>query len=156
MTKISEIMILQQPAQPALTVEVRTDIHGMSKAIGEYFMKIGKYIEAHGKMPTDIPFVAYPDFERMDEQNIRMIIGFKLAEALPGSGDIRSVQLPAAKTVFCLHRGTYTELADLYNEMSNFIKSKGYRSSGMSVEYYYTGPDFPENEHVTRVEMPLK
>lgn len=33
MGKISEIMLLKQPEQFALAVEVRTDMNGMSKAI---------------------------------------------------------------------------------------------------------------------------
>lgn len=32
MAKISEIMLLQQPEQPALAIEVKTDMKGMSQA----------------------------------------------------------------------------------------------------------------------------
>ena len=32
MGKISEIMLLKQPKQPALAVEVQTDMNGMSEA----------------------------------------------------------------------------------------------------------------------------
>ena len=40
MGKISEIMLLKQPEQPALAVEVQTDMNGMSEAIGKNFVKI--------------------------------------------------------------------------------------------------------------------
>ena len=40
MAKISEIMLLQQPEQPALAIEVKTDMKGMSQAIGENFVRI--------------------------------------------------------------------------------------------------------------------
>ncbi|MDR2036621.1 MAG: GyrI-like domain-containing protein [Bacteroidales bacterium] len=156
MAKISEIMLLQQAEQPALTIDATTDMNGMSQIIGESFMKIAAYMEECGEIPTDIPFVAYPDFESLNEKTIRMTIGFKLAKALPGKGEIKSIRLPAEKIVFCLHRGTYDELAKLYNEMMEWIKTKGYHGTGTSVEYYYTGPDVPESEHVTRVEMSLK
>ena len=33
MAKISEIMLLQQPEQPALAIEVKTDMKGMSPRI---------------------------------------------------------------------------------------------------------------------------
>lgn len=157
MAKISEIMLLQQPEQPALIIE--TTVNGMdemSNAIGSGFLKIGAYLEESGEITTDVPFVAYPCFEEMDETMIKMVIGFKLSKKLPDKGEIQSIQLPAQKIVSCLHRGTYNELADLYNEMTEWIKSKGYEASGTSVEYYYTGPEYPESEHVTRVEMPLK
>lgn len=51
---------------------------------------------------------------------------------------------------------SYAELASLYNEMSGWIKANGFESQGTSVEYYYTGPDVPEMEQVTRIEMPLE
>ena len=35
MGKISEIMLLKQPEQSALAVEVQTDMNGMSEAIGK-------------------------------------------------------------------------------------------------------------------------
>ena len=40
MARISEIMLLQQPEQPVLIVEVHTDMNGMTKAIGDNFIKI--------------------------------------------------------------------------------------------------------------------
>ena len=40
MGKISEIMLLKQPKQSALVVEVQTDMNGMSEAIGKNFVKI--------------------------------------------------------------------------------------------------------------------
>lgn len=40
--------------------------------------------------------------------------------------------------------------------MMRWIKTNGYQGTGTSIEYYYTGPDVPEEEQVTRVEMPLK
>ena len=155
MGKISEIMLLKQPQQPALAVEVQTDMNGMSKAIGENFVKIDSLFKKQGEVTTDIPYVEYPDFESLTEQNIRMIIGLKSSRELQGEGEIQSIIIPERKIVSCLHRGTYAELATLYNEMMEWIKVNGYKASGTSIEYYYTEPDVPEEEQVTRVEMPL-
>lgn len=155
MGKISEIMLLKQPQQPALAVEVQTDMSGMSKAIGENFVNIDSLFKKQGEVTTDIPYVEYPDFESLTEQNIRMIIGLKSPKELQGKEDIQSIIIPERKIVSYLHRGTYAELATLYNEMMEWIKSNGYKASGTSIEYYYTGPDVPEEEQVTRVEMPL-
>ena len=155
MGKVSEIMLLKQPEQFALTVEVRTDMKGMSKAIGENFIKIDSLFKEQGEVTTDILYVEYPDFESLTEQNIRMIIGLKSTKELQGKEGIQSIIIPERKIVSCLHRGTYAELASLYNEMLEWIKTNGYKASGTSIEYYYTGPDIPEEEQVTRVEMPL-
>ena len=146
MAKISEIMLLQQPEQPALAIEVQTYMKGMSQAIGENFVRIDSLFKKQGEVTTDIPFVEYPDFESLTEDRIKMIIGLKSS---------KPVILPARRIVVCLHRGNYNELAQLYNEMTEWIKTNGYKASGTSIEYYYSNPDVPEEEHVTRVEMPL-
>lgn len=156
MAKISEIMLLQQPEQAALVVEVQTDMNGMAKAIGENFLKIESLLKEQNAITTDIPFVEYPNFETLTEQKVKMVIGFKSSERLRGKKDIKSILIPARKIISCLHRGTYNELAALYNEMSEWIKSNGYQASGSSIEYYYSNPNIPEQEHVTRIEMPLQ
>ena len=107
------------------------------------------------RITTDIPYVEYPDFESLTEHNIKMIIGLKSSRELQGEGDIRSITIPERKIVSCLHRGTYSELAVLYNEMMEWIKANGYKPSGTSIEYYYSNPNVPEEEQVTRIEMPL-
>ena len=155
MAKISEIMLLQQPEQPALAIEVQTDMKGMPQAIGENFVRIDTLFKEQGEVTTNIPFVGYPDFERLTEEHVRMIIGLKSSRTLQGTGNIKSVIIPARRIVSCLHRGNYNELAQLYNEMAEWIKTNGYKASGTSIEYYYSNPDVPEEEHVTRVEMPL-
>lgn len=78
MAKISEIMLLQQPEQPALAIEVKTDMKGMSQAIGENFVRIDSLFKKQGEVTTDIPFVEYPDFESLTEDRIEMIIGLNL------------------------------------------------------------------------------
>lgn len=55
MAKISEIMLLQQPEQPALAIEVQTYMKGMSQAIGENFVRIDSLFKKQGEVTTDIP-----------------------------------------------------------------------------------------------------
>ena len=89
----------------------------MSQAIRESFMKTSSLFEEQDAATTDIPFVKYPDYENPTEENIRMVIGFKSAKLLQGK-DITPRGIPARKVVSCLHKGTYNELANLYNEIS--------------------------------------
>lgn len=156
MKKLTDIMLLQQPEQTALTIERQGDIHTFSRLIGEGFMKIGRYMDELGETTTDIPFVVYPAYEEMTEHNIKLNIGFYTAKPLPAKDDIQSISIPARKIAVCLHKGTYDELAELYMEMAEWIKAKGYEHSGVSIEHYYTNPEVPETEHITRVVMPLK
>lgn len=82
------------------------------------YMKISSLFEEQDAATTDIPFVKYPDYENLTEENIRMVIGFKSAKLLQRKDDITLRVIPARKVVSCLHRGTYNELANLYNEIS--------------------------------------
>ena len=86
MGKISEIMLLKQPEQSALAIEVQTDMNGMPEAIGKNFVKIDSLFKKQGEVTTDIPYVEYPDFESLTEHNIKMIIGLKSSKELQGEG----------------------------------------------------------------------
>lgn len=156
MAKITDIMLLQQPEQHALTIKAQGDMATFGDLIGDGFRKIDAYIKEMDKLPSDIPFVEYPAYEQMTEKNIGMVIGFYVAEKLPAKNGIESITIPQRKIVVCLHKGTYNELAELYNEMTEWIKEKGYEPTGTSIEHYYTNPEVPETEHVTRIVMPLK
>lgn len=156
MAKLTDIMLLQQVEQTALIIEHQADIHSFGPLIGAGFCKIGAYMNELGEVTTDIPFAVYPAYETMTEANIEMAVGLYTSKALPAKEDMQSITIPARKVVVCLHKGTYEELAALYNEMAVWIKEKGYEPSGASIEHYYTGPEVPETEHITRVVMPLK
>jgi len=156
MSKLTDIMLLQQPEQTALVIEKQGEIDTFSRLIGEGFMKIGAYMEELKEVTTDIPFVVYPAYEEMNEKNIGMIIGLYTAKSLPARDDIQSIVIPSRKIAVCLHKGTYDQLAELYQEMAKWINEKGYNPSGTSIEHYYTGPEVPETEHITRIVMPLK
>jgi len=155
MSKISEIMLLQQAEQSALIIESQGDMQTFSKLIGEGFLQIDVYMKEMNELATDIPFVEYPAYEEMTEKNIRMIIGFYTAQPLPAKGNIQCITIPARKIVSCLHKGPYDQLANLYKEMAEWIKIQGYQPSGTSIEHYYSGPEIPEAEQVTKVVMPL-
>lgn len=156
MAKITDIMLFQDPRQYALVIECRGSMATFGKLIGEGFRKIGTYLEELGEFPSDIPCVEYPAYNEMSEEDIRMVITFYTAKPLPAQEDIRSITFPERKVAACLHKGSYDELAGLYNEMAGWIKEKGFEGTGSSMEHYYTGPDTPEPEQVTRVVMPLK
>ena len=113
--------------------------------IGRSFMEIETLFKEQNAVMADVPFVEYLNFESMSE-GIHMIIGFKSAKVLCGKGNIRAITIPGRKIVSCLHKGNYTELASLYREMQEWIAAKGYKSSGASIEYYYSKPGTSEEK----------
>ena len=154
MGKISEIALFQQSETYALVVEIRTTVKEIAMVIGRSFMEIETLFKEQNAVMADVPFVEYLNFESMSE-GIHMIIGFKSAKVLCGKGNIRAITIPGRIIVSCLHKGNYTELASLYREMQEWIAAKGYKSSGASIEYYYSKPGTSEEELDTKVEMPV-
>lgn len=74
----------------------------MSQAIRESFMKISSLFEEQDAATTDIPFVKYPDYENLTEENIRMVIGFKSAKLLQnssGNSCPKSSIMPAQRNI---------------------------------------------------------
>ena len=156
MARISEIMLLQQVEQPVLEITTKTNLQGIAEAIGSGFMKIGQYMDELGETLTDVPYVSYPSYESMNENDITIVVGFKTARPLPAKDEIKSTHLPPRKIVLALYMGTYEEMVPFYAELAAWIKEKGYSQNGDTYEYFYTGPEIPETKHVTRVELPLK
>lgn len=156
MPKLSNIEMLKQLEQPIVYIRKKTDIAGMPAVIGSSFMEIGAYLKELDEMLTDLPFVAYPNFEMMDENNIDVMIGFHVSKLLPEKKDIKVMMLPERKIIFSMYRGKYEDMAPLYLEMAQWMKENGYEGTGTSYEYYYNGPDTPEEDLLTRIIMPLK
>jgi len=156
MPKLSNIEMLKQPEQPILYIRTKTDMAGLPDVIGGGFTKISSYLKELDEMLTDLPFVAYPGYDSMDENNIEVIVGFHIAKLLPEKEDIKSMMLPERKVIFSMYRGKYEDMAPLYIEIAQWIKDNGYEGTGTSYEYYYNGPNTPEEDLLTRIVMPLK
>lgn len=157
MPRATEIMILKRTEQPILYIQYKNiNVRDLGSIIGPSFMKIAKYLNEIDEIVTDIPFVAFPGYEHMDENNMEVMIGFPVSDTLPEKEDIRSGVLPESKIAFCFYRGSYADMIPLYAEMAEWIEKNGYKSAGTAFEYYYNGPEFPEDDHLTKVVIPLK
>ena len=67
MAKISEIMLLQQPEQPALAIEVQTDMKGMSQAIGKNRL----FIQETGRSNHGYPLRRVPRLRKPDRRSYK-------------------------------------------------------------------------------------
>lgn len=152
MPRVSNIEILQKAEQPTICIRTMTKVEDLPLLIGSSYGQMAAYLNGLGEFMSDMPFVAY---HNMDMQNLDVEIGFPLARPLPGKGAILPGVIPAGKRVFCLYRGAYSELEPVYAEMSQWIADNNYTPVGTAYEHYYNGPEFPENELLTMIVMPL-
>lgn len=153
MPKMSDIAMLYQREQPVLSIRTRTPVQGLPQLIGTSYSKMAAYLKELGEQLSDIPFVAY---HNMDMQDLDVEIGFPVVKKLPDKGDIKASSIPEGKVIFCMYRGAYHEIEPTYNEMLQYLKDNGLELRGASYEYYYNGPNFPEEDYLTKIIMPVK
>lgn len=144
MARISEIMLLQQVEQSVLEITTKTNLQGMRQAIGASFIKVMEYMKELGETTTDLPYVSYPDYNGMDENNVTIVVGFKTVRQFADKDDIKSSILPSRKIVSALYMGGYMEINSVYEELGAWIKEQGFTQDGSAYEYYYNSPETPE------------
>lgn len=156
MPRVSEIAMLKQVEQPILYIESHTDMEGLGKVIGDGFAKISAYLEELGEMTIDVPFLYYEGYDTFSDDNIHATVGFPVPRSLPEKGEIKSKTLPERKVIFCFYRGDYEQMAPVYGEMEKWLRDNGYEVTSSSYEQYYNGPDYPQEEMLTKIIMPIK
>ena len=152
MPRISNIEMLQRNEQPTVSIRTRTQVTKLPMLIGESYSKMSAYLNETGQILADVPFVAY---HNLDMNDLDVEIGFPLSNSLPGKDDIKAGCIPAGKFVFCMYRGSYGESEPTYNEIAQWIEEHGLKTTGISYEHYYNGPEFPESEALTMIAIPI-
>lgn len=150
---MTHIDVVELPDQLALCIRTRTRVEQLPVLIGESYHRILQYMEGQGISPTQAPYTAY---HNMDPSDLDVEMGFPVTREVPDQGDIRLVRLPATPAVAATHQGPYSTMTTTYDAMNRYIAEHHLEPTGLAYEYYMTGPEVPENDHVTRIILPLK
>jgi effector-binding domain-containing protein len=146
--------IKEMPAQPALAIRTRTSVQNLPQTIGECYGKVMGYLGQMGEQPACAPYVGYYN---MDMNDLDVEMGFPVAKALPGKGDIIASQLPGGKMGTCLYTGPYTEMPVAYDALKKLLDEKGLDPTGIVYEVYYNSPaEVRPEELQTLIMFPLK
>jgi effector-binding domain-containing protein len=151
---VHQCEIKKMAARPTLVVRIRTSIQDLPAKIGECFGKVMGYLGEIGEQPADAPFVAYFN---MDMSDLDVEIGFPVAKALPGKGEVKASQIPGGMAGTCMYTGPYTEFAVPYEALTKLVSEKGLTPTGVSYEFYYNSPmDTEPSKLQTLIMFPLK
>lgn len=153
MPRISRIEMMVQREQPTLTIRALVPVEKFPKIIGETCEKVRTYLEEIGELKSGVSFGAYHNFDR---KNLDIEIGFPVARPLVGKGDIMAGFIPEEKVLFCLYKGPYKAVGPVYKEMDQWIADNGFTASSTVYEHYYNGLEFPENELITKILIPIR
>lgn len=142
----------RQP-QATLSVRRRTPVEKLPEVIGSAFGAVYGYLMQVGVQPAGAPYVAYFN---MDMQDLDVEIGFPVARALAGQGEVQSGQIDGGRAAMCLHVGPYDQLHLAYDVLMGWMKEKGYEAAGPAVEFYLNDPDTVAPEQLqTQIVLPL-
>lgn len=144
----------EQPAQPTLAIRTRTSVQALPQTLGRAYGVIAQYLVELREPPSGAPYAAY---HNMDMQNMDVEIGFPVAHALPGKGEIQPSEIPGGKVVTCLHIGPYSEVKPAYDALTGWMQAHGHQPAGVAYEMYLNdSANTPPEELQTLIVFPLK
>ena len=153
MPRITPITVLQQPEQPIVSIRARAGEDDLSGVIDDCYAEIAAYLDELGELVCDAPFVAYHNQNMMD---LDLEVGFPVSRTLPERGGIKAGSIPAGRMIFSIFRGPYHGIGALYEEMSEWMEDNDLEPLGVAYEYYYNGREYSEDDHLTKVLMPVR
>jgi effector-binding domain-containing protein len=145
--------IQEQPARPTLSIRFRSPVGELAQHFGRIYTAIGQYVEEAGGEHAGPAFATYYN---MDMDDLDVEAGFPVAKALPAKGEIQAGEIPGGMFAICHYTGPYAEITSAYEALTQFAGGKGYAPAGTAYEWYFDGPDVPEQDHRTDVAFPVK
>jgi effector-binding domain-containing protein len=151
----SKCEIKMQPAQPMMSIRMRTSVQNLPMVLGKAFGDVAMAIGEQGQQPQGPPFVAYYN---MDMEDLDIEAGFPVAKKLSGKGDVKPGEIPAGKVATCVYTGPYGEVMKAaYEALTKYVEEKGEAPTGIVYEIYFNSPmDTPPAELQTQIVFLLK
>lgn len=148
-----EVKLVEVDEQPVACVRARSSQPGLPNVIGLAYHEIMEYLTAQGVQPVYAPYTAYYN---MDMKDLDVEMGFHIAATVEGKGRIHFRTMPAGWQIEVMYKGPYSGLIEPYNALQGWLDDNRYERCGPAFEYYFTGPEVPENEHITKIVIPVR
>lgn len=148
-----DFVVEQKAAQPAMSIRRRTRLENLPQVIGQSYKAIMAYLSEKGAHPAGAPYTAYFN---LDMQDLDIEIGFPVTRTLPPKDDIVPSEIPAGKQISCIYKGPYSEMEAVYEALNQYAAEQGLTLAGTSYEFYFNGPETPEEELLTKIMLPVR
>ena len=140
-------------AQPTLSMRVTTAVQDLPQAMGNVYQAVALYLQELGEAPAGAPFSIYYN---MDMEALDVEIGYPVAKALPGKGEINASEMPGGKIATCIYTGPYSDMAPAYDALTQWVQEHGYTPTGVTYEIYLNDPMETAPEGLqTQIVFPL-
>jgi effector-binding domain-containing protein len=139
--------------QPVLCIRTTCKVEELPQLIGSAYGKIMQVLAQQNQQASGAPYVAYFN---MDMQALQVEMGFPVAQALPGQGDVIAGVIPGGLKLTTMYTGPYEKMVPAYDQLVEYAKANSLEPTGTSYEYYFTGPETPIEQHQTQIVFPIK
>jgi effector-binding domain-containing protein len=144
--------IKELAAQHTVAIRFRTAIEDLPAAYGKAFDAVMAYLSEAGEEHGEF---AYGKYFNMDMQNLDVEAGFPVSAPLPGKDNIFPGIIPSGTYAICHYTGPYADEGPAFEELTRFIREKGYEQGLVFYEWYLNGPDVPPEELKTDLVFPV-
>jgi len=120
------------------------------------FKKIKAYLDKEGIKPDGLPMTI---FTATDDTGFEYQAAVPIAEAPknPPRGELAVGRSPEGKALKFIHRGSYDDLDNTYEAITNYLDDQRLEAKDMFIEEYLTDPlKTAEDKLVINVYVPLK
>ena len=134
------------------------DGKGPYNEMGPLFVEINTWIKANNIKMTGTPGIALEcgDPVEVGPENCRYTVCVPIKGTVKGNERIKIEKLPKIKAACLIHKGSYKQLPDKWQEAMRWINEKGYKIADTPREAYLNDCwGTPENELLTEIQIPI-
>jgi effector-binding domain-containing protein len=129
------------------------------QGVGKMFEELFTYLGQRNVRPAGPSSAIWHDTEHKEKDWDTEVV-VQIADALPASDGIKTVQLPGVASMACaIHQGPYEGFAQAYAAIMGWIEANGYRIAGPIREIYLRGPGPTPTDpstYVTEIQVPVE
>jgi effector-binding domain-containing protein len=138
--KTSDIKIKQTEKHYAIVIKDSSKCDEVDIMMGKDFGELGKFI---GENKIEISGYPFAKAYLWDETANKYVaeLGFEIKNKVEGKGNIRCIEIPAAKVVSAIHNGSYESSGFTHMAIDKYIKDNKLTCVGIPMELYITDPE---------------
>ena len=124
----------------------------------QYFKMLKSWAKENKAKPYSKPIgIFYDDPKKKDTSDLKADIGIPIKRKKPTTGNMHIKYLPKMKVAEAKYKGTEEEIKKIYDEIYDFIKEKGYKTTGAPMEIYKGKTKMVEGKKVIKgiIQIPI-
>jgi effector-binding domain-containing protein/uncharacterized protein YndB with AHSA1/START domain len=138
--KTTDMHIKQTEKQFAIVIKDSSKCDEVDVMMDRVFGELGKFI---GENKIEISGYPFAKVYLWDEKANKYVaeVGFVIKNKVEGKGNIKCIEIPAARVVSAIHNGAYESSGSTYMAIEKYIRDNKLTCVGVPTEIYIIGPE---------------